>query len=80
MELLRHIARTSVNMQAATPRMREIAPPVEQQLNDNDFEVTFTVDVSGILATLRELPDGAGTDIFVAAYNARFDAARAGDA
>jgi hypothetical protein len=70
-EFLRQLERVGVNMQAAFPRLREIAPPVERQISEDEFEVGFTIDASGIVETLRGLPDGAGTDAFVAAYNAR---------
>jgi hypothetical protein len=44
---------------------------VERQISEDEVEVGFTIDASGIVETLRSLPDGAGTDAFVAAYNAR---------
>lgn len=70
-EFMQQLKRVAVDMQAAFPRLREIAPPVERQISDDEVEVGFTVDASGIMETLRGLPDGAGTDAFVAAYNAR---------
>ena len=70
-EFERQIERVAVNLQAAFPRMREFAPPVERRLTDDEFELSLTVDVSGIVEALRGLPDGAGTAAFVAAYNAR---------
>jgi hypothetical protein len=70
----RQLARVGVDLRAASPRMHEIEPPQTSEITGEDgeesFTETFTVDVSGILATLRRLPDGAGTSAFVAAYNA----------
>ena len=70
-EFLQQLERVTVDMQAAFPRLRQIAPPVERQISEDEVEIGFTVDASGIVETLRGLPDGAGTDAFVAAYNAR---------
>lgn len=70
-EFMRQLERVAVDMQAAFPRLREIAPPVERQISEDEVEIGFTIDASGIVETLRGLPDGAGTDAFVAAYNAR---------
>ena len=70
-EFMRQLQRVAVDMPTASPQLREIAPPVERQISDDEYEVTHTVDVSGIVDTLRGLPDGAGTTAFVAAYNAR---------
>jgi hypothetical protein len=65
------ITRVGVDMDAARPMLREIAPPVEHEISETETEETFTLDLSGIIDTLRSLPDGAGTDRFIAAYNAR---------
>ena len=70
-EFMQQLERVAVDMQAAFPRLREIASPVERQISEDEVEIGFTVDASGIVKTLRGLPDGAGTDAFVAAYNAR---------
>ncbi len=70
-ELMQQIERVGVDMPAASSRLREIAPSVERQISADEYEVTHTIDVSGILETLRALSDGAGTDAFVTAYNAR---------
>jgi hypothetical protein len=70
-EFMRHVERVGVDMPTASSQLREIAPPVERRISDDEFEVMHTIDVSGIVDTLRRLPDGAGTDAFVAAYNAR---------
>jgi len=71
-EFLAQVARVGVDMRAASPRMHEIVSPRETDNEDGTTEVVFTVDASGIVETLRKLPDGAGTDAFVRAYNARF--------
>ena len=70
-EFLQQLERVGVDMQAAFPRLREIAPPVEREISDDEVEISITIDASGIVETLRTLPDGAGTDAFVAAYNRR---------
>jgi hypothetical protein len=70
-EFMRQLERVGVDMPTASPRLREIAPPAERQISDDEYEVTHTIDVSGIIDTLRGLPDDAGTAAFVAAYNAR---------
>jgi hypothetical protein len=71
-EFLAQVARVRVDMRAASPRMHEIVSPRETDNDDGTTDVVFTVDVSGIVEALRKLPDGAGTDAFVRAYNARF--------
>jgi hypothetical protein len=70
-ELMEQLERVGADMQEASPRLREIAPPVERRISKDEFEVTRTLDVSGIIATLRGMPSGAGTDAFIKAYNAR---------
>ncbi len=68
------LVRTGVDLRAASPRLHEIVVPEQGEPTMEDdvesFTMSFTVDFSGILATLRQLPDGAGTAAFVAAYNA----------
>jgi hypothetical protein len=71
-EFLAQLTRVGVDMRAASPRMHEIDPARETENDDGTNEVVFTIDVSGIIETLRRLPDAAGTDAFVRAYNARF--------
>jgi hypothetical protein len=63
--------RVGVDMREASPQMHELVPPQETENEDGTTEVVFTIDVSGIVDTLRQLADGAGTDAFVRAYNAR---------
>jgi hypothetical protein len=71
-EFERQLARVNVDLRAASPHMHELEPPKRHDVADdeNSYMITFTVDHSGILKTLRQLPDGAGTSAFVAAYNA----------
>jgi hypothetical protein len=74
-EFQRQLERVRVDMRAAAERMHEIAPPTRRELGSEDsdavaYEESFTIDVTGILDTLRGLPDGAGTSAFVEAYNA----------
>jgi hypothetical protein len=73
-EFTQQLARVNVNLRAASPHMNEIAPTVREALLADDsseaFSMTFTLDVSGIVDTLRQLPDNAGTSQFIAAYNA----------
>ena len=66
-----HVARAEVDMRVAMPRLREVVPPTERHISDTEFEVSHTIDLSGIVETLRSLPDRAGTDAFVDAYNRR---------
>ena len=63
--------RTGVDMSAAMPRLRELFPPEERWISDTEIEVSRTIDVTGIVDTLRHLPDHAGTEAFVIAYNRR---------
>ena len=69
-EFEQQLARVGVDLRAASPLMREKAQPVKRPVSDHEYEMTFTIDVSGILAALRQMPDGTGTSAFVAAYNA----------
>jgi hypothetical protein len=71
-DFLAQLARVGVDMRAASPRMHEIVPPEETENADGSTTVSFTIDASGIVETLRGLPDGAGTEAFVRAYNSRF--------
>ena len=73
-EFERQLARVAVDLRAASRRMHQIEPPRRSEVtidgDEESFMETFTMDFSGILATLRRLPDGAGTAAFIAAYNA----------
>jgi hypothetical protein len=71
-EFLAQLTRVGVDMRAASPRMHETVLPQETENEDGTIDVVFTIDVSGIVETLRRLPDDVGTDAFVRAYNAQF--------
>ena len=66
-----HLLRVGVDMEIAGPRLRELQPPEERQVSETETEVSLALDVSGIVETLRALPDGAGTERFIEAYNRR---------
>ena len=66
-----HLLRVGVDMEIAGPQLREVIPAEERQISDTETEVTLALDVSGIVETLRGLPDGAGTERFIDAYNRR---------
>ena len=70
--LTRQLDRVDVSLQEASPHLREAAPRSERRLSDREVELTLSVDVTGMLETLRELPQGAGTSAFVNAYNSRY--------
>ncbi|HEY2164120.1 MAG TPA: hypothetical protein VGH04_09025 [Gemmatimonadaceae bacterium] len=65
--------RVGVDLRTAMGDMNEIEAPrqsaIESDESGESFTESFTIDVSGIVKTLRALPDGAGTSAFVAAYN-----------
>ena len=71
----RQLLRVGVDLRAASAHMNEIEPPRISEMSgeegEESFTESFTVDFPGILATLRQLPDGAGTSAFVAAYNSQ---------
>jgi hypothetical protein len=66
-------ARVGADLRTAMRTMNEIeAPrrsPIESDDSGESFTESFTIDVTGILETLRALPDGAGTPALVWAYN-----------
>ena len=67
------LQRVGVDLHAAWAQMNETEPPQVSEITGEDGEEscteTFTMDISGMLMTLRQLPDRAGTSAFVAAYN-----------
>ena len=73
-ELEREGARVGVDWDAAAPTMRELAPKTERRVSEDEIEVNLTIDVMGMLATLRALPDGVGTDAFLAAFRLKSEA------
>ena len=73
-ELQREGARVGVDWDAAAPTMRELAPRSERRVSEDEVEVNVTLDVMGMLATLRALPDGVGTDAFLVAFRLKSQA------
>ncbi len=73
-ELEREGVRVGVDWNAAAPTMRELAPKTERRISEDEVEVNLTLDVMGMLATLRALPDGVGTDAFLAAFRLKSEA------
>lgn len=67
-ELEREGVRVGVDWDAVAPTMRELAPKTERRISEDEIEVNLTLDVMGMLATLRALPDGVGTNAFLAAF------------
>lgn len=68
-EFERQVQRVRVDLQVAMPQLHHAVPPVERYISDEETELTLSIDISGIMHTLRSLPDGAGSDAFVQAYN-----------
>lgn len=74
----RQLVRTAVDLRAASAHMHEIEEPRRREVDEDEdededterFIMELTIDFTGILETLRRLPDGAGTSAFVAEYNA----------
>ena len=73
-ELEREGVRVGVDWNAAAPTMRELTPKTERRISEDEVEVNLTLDVMGMLATLRALPDGVGTDAFLAAFRLKSEA------
>jgi hypothetical protein len=70
------LKRVAVDLRAAMPGMHQVYPPERLASEDDLIEETYmtymtsiTIDLAGILETLRQLPDGVGTAAFVRAYN-----------
>ncbi len=70
-EFQEQIARVGVDMPAASLELEEINPPTVLHISDTEHIESHTIDVFGMLDTLRALPDNSGTAAFVAAYSAR---------
>ena len=69
-DLEAQIARVRVDLRAAMQEMNETEAPQRSDVDGDGFYTeSFTIDLTGIVETLRGLPDGAGTSAFVAAYN-----------
>lgn len=73
-ELEREGVRVGVDWDAAAPTMRELVPRAERRVSDDHVEVGLVMDVIGMLATLRALPDGVGTNAFLAAFRLKSEA------
>ncbi|HYW31195.1 MAG TPA: hypothetical protein VE869_06770 [Gemmatimonas sp.] len=69
LEFERQLQRVGVDLQEAMLQLHHPIPPVERFISDDETELTLSIDISGIMHTLRSLPDGAGSAAFVAAYN-----------
>lgn len=67
----REAARVGVDWTAAAPALRTLAQAGPSETTDEGFEVVLSLDVAAMLATLRALPDGAGTDAFLAEFGRR---------
>lgn len=73
-EFERQLARVGVDLRMASSHMHKPEPPERRDFagdeNSATYLIGFTIDLAGILETLCQLPDSAGTSAFVAAYNA----------
>ena len=69
-DLEAQIGRVRVDLREAMQSMNQIeAPRTSDVADDGSFTESHTIDLTGIVDTLRGLPDGAGTTAFVTAYN-----------
>jgi len=71
-EFSRELERVGVDLRVAMPQLDGADAPIERDVSDDEVEVTLTINVSRIVETLRRLPASAGTEAFIAAYNARW--------
>ncbi len=67
-------SRVGVDLREGMSQLNERFASIRSDITVDDegsesYTESFTIDVSGIVDTLRRLPDGAGTSAFVAAYN-----------
>ena len=70
-ETVREAERVEVDWDAAAERMRALASNHWEASEDGaSGELTLELDLSLLLRTLQRLPDGAGTERFLAAYEA----------
>jgi hypothetical protein len=70
-EAIREAERVGVDWDVAAERMRALASEKWSESEDGmSGELTLELDLSLLLRTLRRLPDGAGTERFLAAYEA----------
>lgn len=69
-ELHAHVSRVGLDLRTALRGINEVYPPERRDdASGESYTMAFTIDFSGIVETLRNLPDGAGTTAFIAAYN-----------
>ena len=67
-ELDREARRVGVDWAAAQPAMRRLMPnEMRPAAGVGALRMSHTVDMGALLGVLRALPDGSGTDAFVAA-------------
>jgi hypothetical protein len=71
LQMDREASRVGVDWDAAQERFRALTQLEERELPGGSAEVTFGLDVTRMLSTLRSLPDGAGTDAFLDAFEKR---------
>ena len=65
----RESARVGVDWEAASERLRALVEQEWVQSEDGEsMELTLGMDIAALLHTLRRLPDGAGTERFLAAF------------
>lgn len=70
-EVVREADRVGLDWEAAQERMRALTREQVQVSEDGaTAEVTIELDLTLLLETLRQLPDDAGTERFLAAYAA----------
>ena len=70
-ETVREAERVEVDWDAAAARMRALASDHWEASEDGaSGELTLELDLSLLLRTLQRLPSGAGTERFLAAYEA----------
>ena len=75
-DLESQLKRVGVDLRAAMHGMHQVYPP-ERLASEDDiidegyatYMTSITIDLAGIIETLYQLPDGAGTAAFVTAYN-----------
>jgi hypothetical protein len=66
-ELDREARRVGVDWAAAQPAMNRLMPSEMRPPGGGAYRMSHTVDLGALLGVLRALPDGSGTDAFVAA-------------
>lgn len=70
-ELDREARRVGVDWADAQPAMRRLMPAEMSPGGGGAFRMSHKVDMGALLGVLRALPDGSGTDAFVAALERR---------